>query len=415
MLGSMLIDSSCIRTIAGKLRETDFRLALNQEIYRTLLNMDMDGRPVDGLTVADELKASPDTRRYMAQLMEMTPTAANATEYAQIVQDCARRRGLKEALGEALESLDKGEAQEDILPPLETKISDLNTRAGGDLLAPEAQLDLFFQHRERIDAGEAPFVRTGLRQLDRLLGGGMVNSGLYFLAARPGMGKTALAISIAEYVANNIGSVAFVSMEMSAEQITARRVAAVSKVDSNVILTEAMTDEEYRRTSEAARIIGRTPLYVTAGKAYTPGRMASVVRARKDCRLVVVDHFSLFLLPGRQASHIEYASAAHTLKRLAQAMGAPVLCLAQLNRENEKRTGNKPRISDLRATGAAEEDADGIILLHREDYYDPKFERKPQEPVVVEATVAKNRHGRTGHVDLSFWPETNTFREKYVK
>ena len=118
MLGSMLIDSSCIRTIAGTLRETDFRLALNQEIYRTLLNMDMDGRPVDGLTVADELKASPDTRRYMAQLMEMTPTAANATEYAQIVQDCARRRGLKEALGEALESLDKLRDQDDIMPGL---------------------------------------------------------------------------------------------------------------------------------------------------------------------------------------------------------------------------------------------------------------------------------------------------------
>ena len=143
--------------------------------------------------------------------------------------------------------------------------------------------------------------------------------------------------------------------------------------------------------------------------------MASIVRSRKDCSLVVVDHFSLFLVPGRQQSHIEYAEAAHTLKRLAQAMDVPVLCLAQLNRDNQQRSDKRPRLSDLRATGAAEEDADGVILLHREDYYDPKFERKPHEPVLVEATLAKNRHGRTGQVELSFWPETNTFREKFVK
>lgn len=415
VLGSMLIDSSCIRTVAGRLREADFGQILNQKIYAAMVSMDMDGRAVDGLTVADALHASDDTRRYLAELMESTPTSANVMEYAAIVQECARRRGLKSALGTALEALDNGADQADVLPGLETTISDINARSGSDLLEPQEQLDRFFRHRERIDGGEAPYVRTGLRQLDKLLGGGMVKTGLYFLAARPGMGKTALAIAIAEYVASTIGPVVMVSMEMSDEQVTARRVAALAKLDSSVILTETMTDAEYRKASEAARIIGRTPLYVTAGKAYTPGRMASMVRGRKDCRLVVVDHFSLFLLPGRQASHIEYASAAHTLKRLAQAMDAPVLCLAQLNRENESRNDKRPRISDLRATGSAEEDADGVILLHREDYYDPKFERKPQEPVVVEATLAKNRNGRTGRVELSFWPETNTFREKFVK
>lgn len=415
VLGSMLIDSDCIRTVAGRIREADFHQVLHQKIYAAMVSMDMDGRAVDGLTVADALHASDETRRYLAELMETTPTSANAMEYAQIVQDCARRRGLKSALGTALEALDNGEDQADVLPGLEATISDINARSGGDLLDPKEQLDRFYRHRERIDGGEAPYVRTGLRQLDRLLGGGMINSGLYFLAARPGMGKTALAISIAEYVASTIGPVAFVSMEMSDEQVTARRVAALAKMDSSVVLTETLTEEEYRKASEAARIIGRTPLYITAGKAYTPGHMAAMVRGRKNCRLVVVDHFSLFLLPGRQSSHIEYASAAHTLKRLAQAMNAPVLCLAQLNRENEQRNNKRPRISDLRATGAAEEDADGIILLHREDYYDPKFQRKPHEPVVVEATLAKNRHGRTGEVDLSFWPETNTFREKFVK
>lgn len=411
----MLIDSSCIRAVSGKLRETDFCLVMDQEIYRTMIAMDLGGRPVDGLTVADTLKASPDTRAYLAQLMETTPTSANVMEYAQIVQDCARRRALRAALGTAIDVLDKGGEQADILPGLEAAISDNNDRAGSDLLAPSEQLDLFYRHRERIDEGKAPYVRTGLRQLDRLLGGGLLKTGLYFLAARPGMGKTALAISIAEHVAGNGKGVAFVSMEMSAEQVTARRVSALAKIDSGIILTETLTDDEYRKAADAALIIGKAPLYVTAGKAYTPKRMASIVRSRKDCSLVVVDHFSLFLVPGRQQSHIEYAEAAHTLKRLAQAMDVPVLCLAQLNRDNQQRSDKRPRLSDLRATGAAEEDADGVILLHREDYYDPKFEQKPHEPVLVEATLAKNRHGRTGQVELSFWPETNTFREKFVK
>lgn len=190
----MLIDSSCIRAVSGKLRETDFCLVMDQEIYRTMIAMDLGGRPVDGLTVADTLKASPDTRAYLAQLMETTPTSANVMEYAQIVQDCARRRALRAALGTAIDVLDKGGEQADILPGLEAAISDNNDRAGSDLLAPSEQLDLFYRHRERIDEGKAPYVRTGLRQLDRLLGGGLLKTGLYFLAARPGMGKTALAI-----------------------------------------------------------------------------------------------------------------------------------------------------------------------------------------------------------------------------
>ena len=174
VLGSMLIDSSCIRTVAGKLREADFGQILNQKIYAAMVSMDMDGRAVDGLTVADALHASDDTRRYLAELMEATPTSANVMEYAAIVQECARRRGLKSALGTALEALDNGADQADVLPGLETTISDINARSGSDLLEPQEQLDRFFRHRERIDGGEAPYVRTGLRQLDKLLGGGMV-------------------------------------------------------------------------------------------------------------------------------------------------------------------------------------------------------------------------------------------------
>lgn len=422
VLGSMLIDSGCIKAVAREVRQEDFALELNGRIFQTMLEMDLSGKQVDGVTVAAELEdaglGGDVNRAYLAQLYEITPTAANVLEYAQIVQRTGRRRSLRSAFLDAAEALEEGQSESEIVPQVEKKIADVTGRSESDLISPQAQLDLFYRHRERIEDGKAPYVRTGFKTLDQLLPGGMVNGGLYFLAARPGVGKTALALFISETVAANTGAVTFISMEMSPEQILARRLSAIAKVDSKVILTETMTEKEYEAVAKASGKIGKAPFYITAGKALPVGRITAIGRARKETKLIVVDHFSLISVAGRQASHVEYAEAAHALKRLALAMDCPVLCLAQLNRENEQRTSKRPRISDLRATGAAEEDADGVILLHRPDYYDEK--KDPQlalmgRPMIMEANLAKNRHGETGKVDLSFWPKTNTFRESYIK
>lgn len=421
VLGSMLIDSSCIKAVARIVREEDFSVELNGRIFHMMLEMDLRGESIDGITVAAALEKAgiggEGNRKYLAQLYEITPTAANAAEYAQIVQRTGRRRMLRTTFLDAAEALEDGRSEAEIVPEVEKKIADVTGRSESDLISPTAQLDLFFRHRERIESGSAPYVRTGFRTMDKLLPGGMVNGGLYFLAARPGVGKTALALFISEYVAETFGAVTFISMEMSPEQILARRLSHLSRVDSKVILTEAMTEKEYEAVAKAGGKIGKTPFYITAGKALPVGRITAIARARKDTKLIVVDHFSLISVAGKLAPHVEYAEAAHALKRLALAMNCPVLCLAQLNRENEQRTSKRPRISDLRATGAAEEDADGVILLHRPDYYEDK---RPEEemagrPMIMEANLAKNRHGETGRVDLSFWPKTNTFRESFIK
>lgn len=413
----MLIDSSCVRDMGEKLRESDFAVNLHRILFRTILNMDAEGRPVDGLTVAQAMKSAyPDgdekeLRRYLAELYEVTPTAANAMEYAEIVQDTARRRTLKEALQRASSALDEGAAEEEILPQLEASVTDVRERASGDLIDPREQVSRFLRYRETIDAGGNPCVRTGIDTLDRLLGRGFVKKGLYFLGARPGVGKTALAIYIAEWVASHVGPVVFISMEMSEEQITARRVAALAKVNSKTILTDKMTEREYGLVASVLPVIQKTPFYVTGGKAYPVSRVSGIARARKGAALVVVDHFSLLQIPGKQQSFTEFAMAAHALKRLAQAMDAPVLCLAQLSRENEGRTDRRPRLSDLRATGAAEEDADGVIFLHRADYYDKDYVREANKPVLMDIIVAKNRHGDVGRMDISYYPETNLFRD----
>lgn len=420
VLGSMLIDSRCIREIAGRLRETDFSVGLNQALFSLICDMDRDGQPVDGITVCGaavkaEIAEDKTLRSYLAQLMEITPTAANAAEYAALVAQTARRRVLKEGLEDALRGLAEHEAEDTVLSRLDAAMAASAQRTESELAAPKELADSFLAYRERIDEGAAPYVRTGVKALDKLLGGGMVEGGLYILAGRPGMGKTALGIAIAEHVAQTVGRVDYFSLEMSRAQIMARRLASIGKMDSKRILMDSLTPEEYKRMIDATRQAASTPLYATDGQAQSAQRITAIARAGRDVKLAVVDHFGLILRPGRRQDADESREIAHALKRLAQSLNQPVLCLAQLNRQNEQRSDKRPTLADLRATGAMEEDADGVIFIHRPDYYDADYKREPGAPERTEVILAKNRHGSTGKINLSFWPETNTFNPAYVE
>lgn len=420
VLGSLLIDSGCVRRMASILRETDFSVALNQELFRVICTMDRDGQPIDGLTVCAEalrqsLAEEKTLRKYLAQLMEITPTAANVEMYADIVVRTARRRELKTALEDSLTALNEQEPEDTVLTQLDAALTASAQRTESELLAPKEQVDSFLTYRERIDEGTTPYVRTGIKALDKLLGGGMVQGGLYILAGRPGMGKSALGIAIAEYVASTAGKVDYFSLEMSREQIMARRLSAIAKVDSKLILMDTLTDSEYKRMIDATRTAAATPLYCTDGRAQTVQRITSIARAGRDVKLAVVDHFSLILRPGKRQDADESREIAHALKRLAQSLNQPVLCLAQLNRQNEQRSDKRPTLADLRATGAMEEDADGVIFVHRPDYYRTDYVRETAQPERTEVILSKNRHGSTGKINLSFWPETNTFNPAYVE
>lgn len=419
VIGSILIDGRCFPDVATRLREGDFALAIHREIFREAARLDAAGKPVDPVPMAEALRGQTDGQQlqsYLAQLIEMTPTAANVLEYAGIVAQHARRRTLQQAWQEGAQALAEGEDEETVRTRVAAAEHSADERSAAELLSPVEQMEAFYRHREFIDGGGMPHVRTGLRKLDQMLSGGMVKKGLYFLAARPGMGKTALALAIADYVARTVGRVDFFSMEMSADQLTARRIAAQSGVNSRLVLGDRLTEKQYESVSEAAVVLSQRPLYITDGQSQTVDHVSAIARSSRDCKLVVIDHFRLFQIQNRQKVDAEYAQVAHALKRLAQSLNAPVLCLTQLNRANEQRADKRPMLSDLRESGAAEEDADGVLLLYRDDYYGKTGrERKPPEPVMVDVHLAKNRHGSTGHVDLCFWPETNVFRERYVK
>ena len=335
--------------------------------------------------------------------------------YADIVARAARRRELKTALEDGLAALADQAPEDEVLVQLDAAMTASSQRLESELLAPKEQVDGFLDYRAQIDEGNIPYVRTGIKALDKLLGGGMVQDGLYILAGRPGMGKSALGVCIAEHVAQTVGKVDYFSLEMSREQIMARRLSSLSKVDSKLILMDTLTADEYKRMIEATRKAAATPFYCTNGRAQSAQRITSIARAGRDVKLVVVDHFGLILRPGKRQDSDESREIAHALKRLAQSLNQPVLCLAQLNRQNEQRMDKRPTLADLRATGAMEEDADGVIFVHRPDYYQADYKREQGAPERTEVILAKNRHGSTGRLDLSFWPETNTFNPAYVE
>ena len=262
-------------------------------------------------------------------------------------------------------------------------------------------MERFYQHRAQVDAGEGGFLTTGLRALDQMLGGGLLNSGLYVLAARPGMGKTALALQIADHMAQNHGGVLYISLEMDLEQIAARRLARLIRMPVHRLLMDRLDEQTCARMAQAAGQLSQLPLYLNRQSWAGVDQVEQLARQVPGLRCIVIDYFGL-LRPaeGKGSRYEAMTQISGALKALARSRGVPVLCLAQLNRELTQRRDCRPKLSDLRDTGALEQDADGVILLHREDYYQ---DGPAPDPCLLDLILAKNRHGPTGECQMAFY------------
>lgn len=408
VLGAMLLDPDCVRGVAPKLRPDDFSLESNRAIFSAISRMHSAGDRIDAITLAEAMGNGQELRAYLAELLEITPTSANAMEYAEIVAETGANRRLRDALQNALSRMDQGDGMDLVMADLDAGLRDYNDSGVRDVLTPNEQLERFYAYRDKLEQGERTYTRTGFRRLDRILGGGMYNGAVYFLGARPGTGKTALALNIAEYVGEKIGPVCFLSMEMTDEQILARRFAQEAKINSARLMGEKLTEPEHEKLAEASVRLGQRNVFLTA-KKLTVEKAAGIARTCKGCRLVVIDHFTLFLRPHREKDYAEYTEISHALDRLAKAIDAPVLCLIQLNRANEEHKG-PPRLSELRGSGSTEEDAGGVLLLHQEGD-EPEDDNAPRAELL---TVGKNRFGKVGKVAMSFFPAINKFLETYV-
>lgn len=405
VIGSILIDEGALALVSPIICAADFHLETNRKIYEAALALQAEDKPVDPLAIIGIVGEK--YAAYMTELIQVTPTSANVELYAQEARKASMWRSLKgiaEALNNADTTADPRDALGDIVRECE-RIESMDTAK--ELVTSGEALSDFYNHRAIVDIGGAGCVRTDYRQIDALLGGGLLNSGLYIIAARPGMGKTTFALSLVENVVKRGDPVLFVSLEMDNEQIMAKRIASATCIGASELMMEKLTGEQYKRMGEAASELSKRPLHLNRKTWATVDDVRNWARKVKGLKLVVIDYFGLLKHNGKAGSRYEaMTEVSGQLKALARALKVPIVCLAQLNRENMNRKGMKPQLSDLRDTGALEQDADGVIFLHRPDYYDDSDSPAPSGPVALQVILAKNRHGATGSVDLAFYLKT---------
>ena len=420
VLGSMLIDSRCVSEVIGILKPEDFYLRQNREIFETIYSMFNYSQDIDPVTVLNKMKEAglydeAVTSKYLMQLMEITPTAANVKQYACIVRDKALLRQVSEAATEINETVYEGVGSaEDILEAAEKKIFALRKGNGADALEriSTVLVKLFDRLNELAQSdSEFPGEPTGLRDLDKRING-LNKSDLILIAARPGMGKTSMALNILSNVAKKTGkTVAFFSLEMSREQLAMRLVSNESFVDNQKLVTGKLNEEEWGKIGVAASALSQTDIRVDDNPTITVAEMNALCRRLDNLGLVVIDYLQLMTSSGsgkNSENRVQVVSdISRSLKIMAKELNVPVVCLSQLSRANESRADKRPMLSDLRESGAIEQDADQVLFLYRDDYYNENSEEKN----VAECIVAKNRHGETGTVKLQWLPQYFTFTD----
>jgi len=419
VLGSMLIDAACINDVMDKLRPEDFYIQQNREIFETVYQMFSFSKAIDALTVADEMQKTglydpQTTRAYLAQLMELTPTSANVMEYVAIVRDKSLLRALAKAAGEITAMVQEGLGEADsVLEAAEQKVYAVRRGRSAQELVPVAQLIMpFLEQLNDLASGKAslPGLESGFSAVDQKIHG-LSRSDLILLAARPGVGKSSFAMNIALNVAKSSGkTVAVFSLEMSKEQLLVRLLASEGLVELTRLMTGRLSGGDWTKLTQAARTLRQTDIRIDDNPMLTAADMNAKCRRLDNLGLVVIDYLQLMTSAGGQRYSGENRQQAvsdisRMLKIMAKELDVPVVCLSQLSRANEKREDKRPMLSDLRDSGAIEQDADIVLFLYREDYYKEDTENKN----IAECIVAKNRHGETGKVPLRWMPEYTAF------
>ena len=419
VLGSMLIDPDCIKDVMDKLQPEDFYLRANRDIFETIYHMFIYSRPIDGVTVAGEMEKngvySDNTRDYLVQLMDVTPTSANVMEYVQIVLDKSLMRQVAAAAGSISAMVQEGSgAAGDMLEAAEQKVYAIRRgRSAQNMVTVSMVLQDVMNHLAELTASGGktlPGLSTGLSAVDAKING-LNKSDLLLLAARPGMGKTSMALNVALSAARESGkTVAIFSLEMSREQLVTRLIASEGLVENTRLVTGNLRESDWQRIAEAASSLSRMDIRIDDNPLLTVADMNAKCRRLENLGLVVIDYLQLMTSAGGKGYSGENRQQAvsdisRMLKIMAKELQVPVLCLSQLSRANEKRDDKRPMLSDLRESGAIEQDADIVLFLYRDDYYNSDSEKRN----VAECIVAKNRHGETGKVELRWMPEYTAF------
>lgn len=408
VLGSCLRDNHAIDDVATLLRPPDFYLDAHQVIFEAVVAVHNKGKPVDTVVLADVLRADLDrigSYPYLAELWDCAPTAANAVHYAGIVRELSLARGLIQAGTEMVRAgYDRNGPMEEILAEAEQAVLGLaEVGCAGESVTLETALAETY---DRIDArreGTVSGLPTGYADLDEILCG-LQESEMVLIGARPSVGKTAFALNLIRNIAINQGEpLFFVSLEQSRTEVVERLLCSDARVDSHRLRRGTISPDDMDRLIKSGSRMRKRLMFIDDTTSQTMLRIAANarrLRRKHGIKAVVIDYLQL-IETERSGAKVprqeQVADISRRLKFLARELKIPVITLAQVNRGLEERADHRPRLSDLRESGALEQDSDVVMMLHRPERYQPG-----QLPGVTEVIIAKQRNGRTGEINLTF-------------
>jgi len=419
VIGAILLSADAANQVMDKLVPEDFYVPANQSIFEAILNLYNANQPIDAITVSEALRRSGELERvggisYVTGLINTVPSASNVEYYAAIVEEHSLRRNLMHAGAlvhdlalqidtDVIEVIDRAEQR--VLAVAERRVGNTMIAVGPLLQMALEQIELLEAH-----GSEVTGLSTGFRDLDKKLAG-LQKANLLIIASRPSMGKSALAANIATNVAQAGNTVALFSLEMSKEEVVQRILCSVGRVDSMKLRSGQLGPNLWPKVVDAASRIYKAPIFVDDSS------VATVTDIRAKCRrlqrkhglsLVVVDYLQLMQGTTRENRQQEISEISRGLKNLARELSVPIVAASQLNRSLEAREDKRPRLADLRESGALEQDADVVMFIYRHEYYHPEdLEKKG----MAEIHIAKHRAGATGLVEMTFLPEFTRFAD----
>jgi len=418
ILGAILIDENVLTDIVDKIKVEDFYDPKHQKIYNAMFTLYEKRSPIDLLTLTDELKKKDELdniggKKYLAELAKFVPNASNSRAYVDIiVENSARRRLIK--LGTTISEMgfDNDKDIKDIMQTAESILYRVSEDKTPDLISVNSILSGLFELINKLSENpdELRGIKTGFRDLDKITNG-LQKSDLVILAARPAMGKSTLAQNIAYNIATKENkSVLFFSLEMSKEQLVERMLSEATGIDNTNIRSGRLTGDDFAKISEAMGELAEAPIFFDD----TPGMTVLEMRtkARRHAHkvplgVIIVDYLQLMQSAGKHDGNRvqEVSEISRGLKLMARELDVPVIALSQLSRSVESRSPQIPELSDLRESGSIEQDADIVMFMYREDYYDEDTERQH----ITDIFIKKHRNGPIGRVELYFYPEQLKF------
>ena len=422
VLGSMLVSKDAVQVAVEVLKPDDFYREDNKEIYAAMMDIYSVGREIDMITVTEQLKLRGTLERVggtqnLATLIDNVPTTSNIERYVEIVEQKATSRNLIKVTSDIMKiSYAQTEELDTIIKKEEKGIFDLaqnrNSKSYSGmkeiLVTTLDSIEKMYENKEKLSGIESGFI-----DLDEKISG-LNNSDLIIVAARPAMGKSAFVLNIASYVAmHDKIPVMIFNLEMSKEQLVKRMLSSESEIDSMRLNNANLEQEDWIKMADASNRLADVPIYIDDTPILTPSEIRAKCRKaklEKNVGLIIIDYLQLMESKTANGSRQqEISEISRGLKILAKELDVPVIALSQLSRATESRADHRPMLSDLRESGSIEQDADIVMFLHREDYYDKDTEKKN----IAEVIIAKNRHGETGTIELAWLGKYTKFANLY--